>query len=246
MQLTFFTEEAYEELFYNIKANEEHYLDCEDWISERYPGRNFVRKSSVVVHDFSPHISTERSDAALSEDDLINVRFLYEGFKNLTPVQASNKYMWTCLCHTEPMCRAYIINRWMANPRKETIRTRFFVDNTKDSLFNNALSRLWWYGYLTYDSENTGNPWHLTEVLLMNQTVCTDFMDTRNRTNPNRAKGVLTALKDFKEEIGEESIVDYFRDCNKYLNRYAAVTSLDSMKEKEIRDIAFNYLMSLR
>ncbi|MBO7679055.1 MAG: hypothetical protein J6S75_05230, partial [Thermoguttaceae bacterium] len=123
---------------------------------------------------------------------------------------------------------------------------RFFVTTSESLLNDNALSRLWWYGHLTYDPQNE-NQYELTEILLTNQTICTDVMDTLNRMNPNRMKGVLLAIRDFKTEIaGSEGITEYFRECKKYLNHYAAVTTLEFLEPKEIRDLAYNYMMRLR
>lgn len=105
---------------------------------------------------------------------------------------------------------------------------------------------MWWYGHLTYDPKND-DPFELTDILLTNQTICTDVMDTYNRMNITRMRGVLYAIRDFKNQIGErEGFTDYFRECKKYLNHYAAVTSLDFLSSDEIREIAYNYMIDLR
>ena len=84
-------------------------------------------------------------------------------------------------------------------------------------------------------------------ILFTNQTICTDVMDTFNRMNYDRMRGVLLAIRDFKEELSEnEGITEYFRECKKYLNHYAAVTTLEFLDSDEIRDLAFNYMMKLR
>ena len=154
--------------------------------------------------------------------------------------------MWTYLCHAVPEFRAYIIDRWLQGERDNTIKNRFFVTTPNSLLNDNALSRLWWYGYLTYD-ENNNNHYALTEILLTNQTICTDVMDTFNRMNHDRIRGVLLAIRDFKAELsGNEGITDYFRECKKYLNHYAAVTTLEYLDSNEIKDLAFNYMMKLR
>ena len=55
------------------------------------------------------------------------------------------------------------------------------------------------------------------------------------------------AIRDFKNEIEDnEGITEYFRECKKYLNHYAAVTTLEFLDSNEIRDLAFNYMMKLR
>lgn len=80
-----------------------------------------------------------------------------------------------------------------------------------------------------------------------NQTICTDVMDTLNRMNFNRIKGVLLAIRDFKELLDDnEGITEYFRECKKYLNHYAAVTTLDFLEVEEIQKLAFDYMVKLR
>ena len=72
-------------------------------------------------------------------------------------------------------------------------------------------------------------------------------MDTLNRTNFNRIKGVLLAIRDFKEILsGNEGITEYFRECKKYLNHYAAVTTFDFLDADEIRTLAYDYMVKLR
>lgn len=42
-----------------------------------------------------------------------------------------------------------------------------------------------------------------------------------------------------------EGITDYFRECKKHLNHYAAVTTSEFLDSDEIRDLAFNYMVKL-
>ncbi len=248
MLLGYFTEEAYDNLLHDIPQNSEYYKGDEDWLPLYFAGKeNFFKNSTVDVNVFSPcYASGKKDDAQKAQEDLVNTRMLYDAFNNLTPLQASNKYMWTYLCHAIPEYRAYIKDRWMQEERDNTIKNRFFVTTPASLLNDNALSRLWWYGYLTYDKKNS-NHYELTEVLLTNQTICTDVMDTFNRMNYDRMRGILLAIKDFKDAISEkEGITDYFRECKKYLNHYAAVTVLEYLESEEIHDLAFNYMMKLR
>ena len=248
MYLNYFTDESYDKLWNDVDKNAEKYKDIEPWLEDYFGNTSYFKTSkSVNVNSFSPTYNPGvKSDAQKSEEDLINTRLLYEAFKGLSPLQATNKYMWTYLCHADEKCRRYIIDRWMTSERENTIRRRFFVRGNGDLLNDNALSRLWWYGYLTYDPDNT-NHYALTEILLMNQTVCTDVIDTLNRMNFNRIKGVLLALKDFKDEIGaKEGITDYLRGANKHLNHYAASTTMELLSYEEIKELTLHYLRKVR
>ncbi len=248
MLLGYFTEEAYDKLLHDIQQNAENYSTDDEWLPTYFESTDdYYKMSTVDVSAFKPYyIPGKKDDEQKSREDLYNTRLIYDAFKSLTPLQASNKYMWTYLCHAIPEYRAYIQDRWLQEERENTIKSRFFV-TTPDSLLNyNALSRLWWYGYLTYDSKSS-NHYALTEILLTNQRICTDVMGTFNRMNYDRMRGVLLAIRDFNRELSvDEGITEYFRECKKYLNHYAAVTTLEFLDSDEIRNIAFNYMMKLR
>ena len=248
MLLGYFTEEAYDKLLCDIPKNAVNYYSDKDWLSAYFGNSDeYFKISSVDVNIFTPSYTPgKKDDAQKSREDLVNTKLIYNALRNLTPLQASNKYMWTYLCHTNPKCRSYIQDRWMQEEGSNKIKNRFFVTTLSSLLNYNALSRLWWYGYLTYDCHDS-NPYALTEILLTNQTICKDVMDTFNRMNYDRMRGVLMAIKDFKEILTDnEGITEYVRECNKYLNQYAAVTVLEFLNSDEIRDLAFRYMVKLR
>lgn len=248
MWLGYFTEKAYEKLLHDIERNAGKYASDDEWLDEYFGcAQDYYKQSKLVdVNEFTPYTESERNDSNKSTEDLTNTRLIYEAFRTLTPLQASNKYMWTYLCHAIPKYRDYIRNRWMTTERSNTIKTRFFVTEASSLINDNALSRLWWYGYLTYDKDSA-NHYDLTNILFINQTICTDVMDTLNRMNFNRIKGVLLAISEFKDKLGDnEGITDYFRECKKYLNHYAAVTTLDYLDADEIRILALDYMVKLR
>lgn len=243
MLLGYFTEEAYERLLNDVNENSEKYAGDEDWL-ENYFGRGitFSGLSSVEVNKFSPFCSGSKSNAAKNEEDLTNAIKIYEAFK-LTPLQASNKYMWAYLCHVDKDCRKYIQQRWEGG----NIEQRYFVPGEGDGLyFFNALSRLWWCAHLTYDKDNRDH-YALTKILFENQMLGKDLLDTLNRANFIRMKGILLAMKDFKEVLGErEGMNQYFRECKKILNHTAAINMFDFLDSEDIRKITFETLVNVR
>ena len=102
MLLSYFTEEAYEKLLHDIEANASKYAGEDEWLSE-YFGHStdyFKQSKSVDVAHFNPYyLPGPKDDAQKTQEDLINTRALYDAFKGLTPLQASNKYMWTGVVH---------------------------------------------------------------------------------------------------------------------------------------------------
>ena len=240
MLLGYFTEEAYERLLNDSENNAPNYAKDEDWLPQYFGrGVTFFGLSSKEVGEFSPYCSFDGKE---SDNDLINARNIYEALR-ITPLQASNKYMWAYLCHCVPKYKKYIQTRWKDSP----VKYRYFVPNGQDGLYYfNGLSRLWWCAHLTYD-ENSKDHYALTKILFDNQMVGKDFLGTFNGKNYNRMKGVLQALKDFKEICGAgEGIQKYFRECNKILNQNAAITMLDFLSIEEIRKLTYDILVKVR
>lgn len=245
MYLRYFTEKAYDQLYENVESNKDKYLGTDDWLADYFENNDnyFCVSKAVDVKKFELESNPNNTDSEKSKEDLINVRILYDALKNLTPLQAANKYMWAYLCHQN---QRYIRERWLQNIRENTIRERFFVKSDTSLWNDNALSRLWWYGYFTYDGGNRSNPYELTEILLTNQTLATDVIDTLNRMNPNRIKGVLYGLRDYIEKIGKVSgVADDFRECKKYLNHYAAVADFDFLDYEDIEKITCESLTTI-
>ena len=99
---------------------------------------------------------------------------------------------------------------------------------------------------MTYDPDNKDH-YSLTKILFENQMLGKDILDTLNRTNFMRMKGILLAVQDFKAVISpRETVAKYFRDCKKQLNRYAAVSVFDYMDYEDIRKITFDTFVSIR
>lgn len=247
MRLGYFTDKACERLMADIDTNRDKYFSDEDWIPSFFYGSDdYYKMSSVTVEQFTPYHITDNkmTNADKALEDYHNTIRLYDAFKTLTPWQAAQGNMWAYLCHTDSKCRSYIRHRWLDDPRENTIRARFFAPTNESLRNDNALSRLWWYGYLTYD-QSAENPYHLTKILLTNLTIATDIIDTLNRTNPERLKGVLLAIDEFKDKLKVgESLTDLVREANLSLNWRAGVTVMDSLSSDEIRSLYLKYLQS--
>lgn len=262
MLLSYFTEEAYDTLQNAIEQNLEKYASGDEWLEEYFATQpQYMKASTLGLH--LPGLSFEKRRLAVEEktkEDIANIKIIYGNLKSLTPYQATNRYMWSCLAHTE--YREYVHHRWIDDEGFEKlsdekkiirIKSRYFVGGGKKnvsgrSLNDNALSRLWWYGHVSYDEKNTSNPFHLTEVLASNTKFCTDFMQNICNWNPSVGKGVLRAISDFRQELGaNEGISGYYRNyLKKYMNRYGAVSSLYFLSEDEVYSLALDYLHQVR
>ena len=239
MLLGFFTEEAYDRLLSAVDENREKYLEEENWVPSYFGnGVEWYGKSSQEVNKFNPYYSEAKDK---SDDDFANARLLYDAFK-INPLQATNKYMWAYMCHMDDDCRKYVRYRWDDGKPEQ----RFFVPGEQNGLYYfNGLSRLWWWAHLTYDPDCQDH-YHLTKILFENQMLGKDILDTLNRANFKRMKGILLAIKEFREIVGpKKGINDYFRECKKELNHYAAISSFDYLDSEEIRTITLNKLIEV-
>lgn len=255
MRAVYFLEEAYEELKNNVFQNMPQYLSDREWLDEFFNGQEYMKESSIEVS--LPPMVPFNSRLALEEkaaEDIANVKQIYGNMRNLSPLQATNPYLWTCLSHT--VYREYVLHRWFNDEKFDSLNddkkvkrllSRFFATTNERSLNNNAIARLWWYGFLSYDKQNRANPFHLTEILVGNTKFCTDFMLSHCCWNRTIGKGVLLAAKDLIPTLsGREGISGYYRPLKKYLNRYGAVSSLDFLSENDIYNLAMEFFTSLR
>lgn len=248
MNLMVFTQEAYKLLKSEISVNEDNYYSQEPWLDKYFETHNiteYYKMSSLNVGKVNLQY-TGNSDAELNADDLQNVINLYSTYKGIiTPSQASDCHLWTALCHMVPEYKDYIIKRWANKATgKVTISARFFATSGRTSLiYYNAISRLWWSGYLTYEEEKSRtNPWELTKILLSAQQIQKDLTDQSYSMNPTIVKGLLRALKRIQEETNNAATTPFRNLTNSYINHYGAVTVLDFLTSEEIEEIAYKYM----
>ena len=247
--LKYFDETVYGNLFADIKNNIDFYTSSDVELKDLLPNIPYYGESTISANlpselDFKNDMNTDEKN----KSDIVNTRFIYEALKTLSPLVATNGYLWSYLCHTK--YKKYVIARWIKNPEDEdkhegtvkTIQKRFFCSsNKKDIMRMNAISRLWWAGYLTYD-KNNGDPYHLTKILFTGQQICADILDTPFCGNKTIITGILLAIEQYKGEVAENINSELVRKCIKYFRRYAAVTNVDFLSETEIQNIIFKYL----
>ncbi len=244
MKLRLFTPEAYDRLLNSVDKNADRYLSGEDWVGDFFKNDDsYFVDSGIEVSDFEfeyvPGIKTKKQK---SHEDFTNACRLYKAFKNLTRKEATIRYMWSYLAHCVPQFRDYARDRWLRKPDLDTIRERFFVNEYSGLLNGNAISRLWWCACLTH-LPNEKDEFRLTRILLTNQVICSRIMDSQDRMNINRLKGVLTALEDIINEYPGTSFISLcFNHCYQRMNREAACLVMESLTPEEIRDKAYRFM----
>ena len=244
MNLKYFTKEAYLSLKKDLEINKEKYYSNEEWLSEYFKEQGineFYRESSLIVKDFEL-VYRGNSDEQKNADDLENIIRLYSACKDkISPAVASDPLLWAALCHMN--FKKYVFDRWKKNDGSISLDQRFFATEGRTSLtYYNALSRLWWSGYLTYD-EAANDPWELTKTLLSAQQIQKDLFDQAFSMNKNVVKGLLRALTRVQAKK-RNACTPLFRNlCDSFFNHYGAVTSIDALTSDEIEEIAYEYML---
>lgn len=236
MKIGYFIEGAYDKLYDNIESNRENYMQKSSWIKDFFGETEYMVETNIEF----PNI-TLINTGDKTKDDFINTVTIYEALGNvLTPRQACNKYMWSYLAHET--FYEYASQRWMVE-KNASIETRYFCGEGRVAMSLNAISRLWWYGYLTYDEECPKEPYHLTELLTSNSDLCQNLIQHKYCMNKKIALGFLDAIKTFIDEGNDFNIV-LERNTIKYVNRYGAVSAIDILNRVDIKELVYKYLIS--
>lgn len=234
MKIGYFIEGAFDKLFDNIESNREKYKLKTPWIKDFFGDSKYMIETNIEF----PTISLVNTGDK-TKDDFRNTIAIYNALgKILSPRQACNKYMWSYLA--QETFYEYASQRWLVE-KGASIKTRFFCGESRIALSLNAISRLWWYGHLTYDESNPMNPYHLTELLTSNTDLCQNLIQHSYSMNKNVALGFLDAVEQFIKE-GNDFSEDIERKTIKFVNRYGGVTVIDVLSRLEIKHLVYDYM----
>lgn len=247
MKVKYFVESAYNDLFDTISKNADlYYAENGDWVAKRFKKSKFCKESCIDV--YLPPLDA-------NNDEFTNVLAIHNAFKDkITPKQASNPYLWTYLTHCEYW--DYTFNRWSkADMSIDTIKQRFFCgpeEGNRIGFLRNSISRLWWFGYLTYQ-ENSPIPYKLTELMLSNSDLCQSIIERNFSMNKEISIGILSAIQEINEDpnmkdVGAVNNGDHYewRPLCKFINRYGGVALLDTLTRDDIKELSYNFLMDYR
>lgn len=234
MKLRYLTEEAYNALYDNVEANKVFYLKDKAWLKEFFGGKEYFVETKIEC----PKISFVVTENKLS-DDFTNAVEMYNTLgKILTPKQATNKYMWTYLTHESFW--EYSRKRWPIE-NKASIETRYFCGESRNPLTRNALSRLWWYSFLTVDDESVTDRYRYLKILLNDTDLCMNLVERKLSMNRNILIGILQGIDRYYSEY-PESEQRKKREVIKYINRFGAVSILEFYSRDEIAEKVYAYL----
>ena len=132
--------------------------------------------------------------------------------------------------------------RWPAQTLNSFEERYIITSASKRALIRQGISRLWWFGRLTYDPTITHNPYELTEYLCEKGQDCMENLC--NRTvfdNFVIMKGILKAMRDADKDgmnVDREAV----RDIAKYVNILGSNYIVDYFTEDEIHQRIYDKL----
>lgn len=199
-----------------LKAN----INPELYIKGEYILDNSLIKSLSGI--YQPDGLPEKMDP---ENEYNSALALYEAYKSLSPLMASNEAFWTYLAHSE--LYSYVKKRWpnVSSDKFDStnyIKRHWFVSA---GLHRHSLAGLWWFVHQTIDESNS-DKYHLTKIILGPQTE--DLRANLGSSTLFRSKSFTHGVLSFLEEH-PEVMADNFTMRNRYIIQY--FNRLGSYKE---------------
>lgn len=165
----------------------------------------------------------------VSEDDFQSAIAIYEAYKDISPLLASNEAFWAYLTHVDLF--QYAQKRWPKVKEAECgadyILDHWFLGSY--GLLRNAVASMWWSVYNTVD-DTRDNKYELTEIFFKNYTLrVTAFGPSQLIRHKEAMIGILSFLKD-NPKITDNAFEYRGQFLTKYFNRLGAVKQLAYLK----------------
>lgn len=218
-----------------IAGNQQFFLDYFD-------KNNYLADSAYTVTDFTDDLVYFKNS---DEDDLHNIKVIYEVMKNIPTYIMMDDRFWAGLNHT--IMWDYIMKRRAGEAFGDGIQNQSdkiynsFFTHTKHGMkrgtYVNCVSRLWWAGKLTYD-EDSSDHYLLTEELCKKGFASTIILfSSSNIMGRKEARfALLKMIKKFREagnDVKRDDIVAGIR----YLNLVAGSSLIDTMSYQDLEDM---------
>lgn len=183
------------------------------------------------------------------EDDLGSAIALYEAYKDISPLLASNENFWIYLTHVDLF--EYVQKRWLSGRTKKAsndyIKKHWFYHD--NGMMSTTLMGAWWAVYCTIDeSRGEAHKYDLTEVLFKSKDFQIRFGSSVLFRHHEAVIGILEYIYDdpiiFKESTKRRS-----QFITKYFNSLGAVKELAYFNRdffKKELDKIHNDILSIR
>lgn len=177
-----------------------------------------------------------------SEGDFESAVVVYEAYKDISPLIASNEAFWAYITHTEMF--NYTQQRW-SNVLNDTATSNYIIDHWfvgGNGLLRNSAAALWWGVFSTID-EGREDKYELTRILFKNYTMRVNTFGSSLLIRHREAMiGILSFLNDnpdvmLKSEPRCLFITKYFNRLGSskqlaYMDRSFFYNKLEKLKDK--------------
>ena len=130
------------------------------------------------------------------------------------------------------------------NPEAVVLDRWFYRGQGLRTCVHNGLSRLWWFGYLTYDSQRP-NPFELTDILLSLQDIQTAFLERSLGPCRLLLRTVLETVRKHQEVLRQTpDNGDIIQEWAKEIRLYGGSYLLDELPQNRLAFVLENSLRS--
>lgn len=243
MNLIYLSQEAIDDIKMNFRKYKKHFMDdTNDWFMELFEKNDWYHESKIQM----PEISLNK-DSDFNISDRINIELLFDALKDLSPVLASDERLWAGMlfCQFWDFVKYRRADELHSDNERDILNSFFFMRGIKRSCFMNCLSRLWWTGYLLFDSNNS-NHYHAADIICEKAYPSNIVLFSSNNfvSNKNLSLGVMDCIAK-RKSAGEKIGRYHFVEATKYLNCIGGATLLDQMTRTEVKEVANKRLNNL-
>ena len=235
MRLMYLEQAAIDDLKVNFSSYKPHFKDeTNDWFVKKFDENGWLKESKITCKDFELNY-----DVDYNISDRKNIEIVYEALNDLKPSNALDERLWAGILFGQlwqyvKYRRAEALS---SGDEREILNSFVFMRGTKRSCFINCLSRLWWTGYLLYDSKNAN---HYAAVDMITESAYASniiLLSSNNfMSNKDLALGVLDSIMERKSK-GEKIGRYHYVEANRYLNGMGGVSILDTMTREETKSV---------
>lgn len=233
MKLLYLDREAIDDVKMNFSDYKSHFTDeTNEWFLDKFREKDWIHESKIQCGEFELNY-----DEDYNKSDRENVKIIFEALKDLSPAKASDERLWAGILFGQlwKFVKYRRATELKSGNEREILNSFLFMRGIKRSCFINCLSRLWWAGYLLYDSTDRN---HYASIDLISDSAFPSnimLLSSSNfMANKELALGVLDCIFERKQK-GEKIGRYHFVIANKYLNCIGGVTLLDAMSREEVK-----------
>lgn len=239
MKIKIMTAEAIKYVKENIKQLTSYYetgADPQVWIKEKIGKEAFVEVPELEFEDCQLLISED----APSANDPENIKLFYLNFKDINDSFASDERLWAGLAHT--VYYDYLLKRWPKGFEATNIKNHFFFAGGPRSYMMNTLSRLWWYGKMTYRKEEQ-EPWKILDYFSHDINGYGFTLFGSNWSNSAHSLDLFfEAIFEYTDENKRKVDRQLFNDARVYTTCLCGIYVLDACEDRFIIDKIKEYL----